>query len=207
VMVGRDDAFRRDGEAGGERVVPLRALVALIGGADEHGRLGAATIDLRARERGARSGAGGEAERVGAAAPALLQALGAAHGDIAFLRECVRLFLQLAEQLAVIRRAVDVDAGDRRGAEDAGREQRGEKHAVIEANDRRETRQWMRIRREHTDRWRTCDSQREAWADRRSWARESGAGKGEDRPGEGRPGGGEGPETGPKGGPVSASDS
>ena len=45
----------------------------------------------------------------------------------------------------------------------AGREQRGEKHAGIEAEARRETRQSMRIRREHTGRWRTCDGELEAW--------------------------------------------
>ena len=164
VMVGRDDAVGRDGEAGGERVVPLRALVALVGGADEHGRLGSATIDLRPLERRARGGAGGEADRVGAGTFALFQPRGAADGDIAFLRQGVGLLLQLAEQLAIIRRAVDVDAGDRRGAEDAGREQRGEKHAGIEADERRETRQSMRIRREHTGGWRTCDGKRGARA-------------------------------------------
>ena len=35
----------------------------------------------------------------------------------------------------------------------------------------------MRIRREHTDRWRTCDSQREAWAP---------AARGRESPGQGR---------------------
>ncbi|OBQ39283.1 MAG: hypothetical protein AN484_23470, partial [Aphanizomenon flos-aquae WA102] len=163
VMVGRDDAFRRDGEAGGERVVPLRALVALIGGTDEHGRPGSAPIDLRAIKRRARSRADGEADRVGAGAFTLLQTIRAADGHVAFLGERVGLLFEFPEQFAVVRRAVDVDARDRRGAEDAGREQRGEKHAGIEAEARRETRQSMRIRREHTGRWRTCDGEREAW--------------------------------------------
>ena len=143
--------------------MPLRALVALIGGADEHGRPGSAPIDLRALKRRAGCRANGEADRVGAGAFALLQPLGAADGHVAFFGERVRLLFEFPEQLAVVRRAVDVDARDRRGAEDAGCEQRGEEHAGIEAEPRRETRQSMRIRREHTGRWRTCDGEREAW--------------------------------------------
>ena len=89
---------------------------------------------------------------IGMRAFALLEPVFAAEGAIAFFRQGRGCGFELLEYLKIIDGTIDVRSRDDRGSGDENSEQRGEKHAVIEANSRSVTRLSMRIRSELT--WR-----------------------------------------------------
>ena len=120
MMIGRDDAIGADCESAGERVVPLRAFIALIGGTDDHGRRGRAAIGFNAIELDECLGGECYPGRVGALAS--LKPNVALQRPFAFFGQCRRGRLKLEEDLAIVSGTIY------RGPRDGGgsREQGGE---------------------------------------------------------------------------------
>ena len=150
MVIGGDDAVIGDGEAARQSIMPFGAFIAFVGGSDEYGRLGAAPIDIRTFERCTGARLSGKTNGIGTRAFALFEPVFAPERANTFFRQGRGRGFELLEHHTIVDGTIDVRAWDDRGSSDKSSEQRGEKHASIEANGRSVTSLSVRIRREHT---------------------------------------------------------
>ena len=108
VVIGRDDAVGGNGEAARRSVVPLGALIAFVGGTDEHGGLGATAIDFCAFEWCSCERFGRESNGIGMRAFALFEPVFAAEGAITFFCQGRSRGFKLLEYLKIIDGTIDV---------------------------------------------------------------------------------------------------
>ncbi|MEY3853778.1 MAG: hypothetical protein RI910_2758 [Verrucomicrobiota bacterium] len=87
MVIGGDDAVSGDGEAARQSVVPFGAFITFVGGADEHGSLGAAPKDVRAFERRSGERLRGKTNGIGLRAFTLFEPIFAAEGANALFRQ------------------------------------------------------------------------------------------------------------------------
>ena len=102
------DSVGGNGEAARRSVVPLGALIAFVGGTDEHGGLGATAIDFCAFEWCSCERFGRESNGIGMRAFALFEPVFAAEGAITFFCQGRSRGFKLLEYLKIIDGTIDV---------------------------------------------------------------------------------------------------